>query len=34
MSKIWHYFGAVAVVVVGVWVAQVVSNPIAGFKKA
>lgn len=30
MSKAWHYVGAVVVVVVGVWIATAIANPIAG----
>ena len=29
MSKAWHYVGALAVVVVGVWIATTFTNPIA-----
>lgn len=31
MDKAWHYVGAVLVVVVGIWVAQLLPNPLAGF---
>lgn len=30
MGKAWHYAGAVLVVVLGVWIASMVSNPLAG----
>jgi hypothetical protein len=29
-GKAWHYLGAVVVVVVGVWIATAIANPIAG----
>lgn len=29
MGKAWHYVGAVLVVVVGVWVATAIANPVA-----
>ena len=29
MDKAWHYAGAVLVVVVGIWLASVVPNPLA-----
>jgi hypothetical protein len=31
MNKAWHYLGAVAVVVIGVWIATAFANPIANF---
>jgi hypothetical protein len=30
MGKAWHYAGAILVVVVGVWLATAISNPISG----
>jgi hypothetical protein len=30
MHKAWHYVGAVLVVVVGIWVAQMIPNPLSG----
>lgn len=32
--KAWHYAGAVLVIVVGVWVSQVLPNPLAGLVKS
>jgi hypothetical protein len=29
MSKAWHYVGALAVVVIGVWIATAIANPVA-----
>lgn len=29
-GKAWHYLGAVVVVIVGVWIATAIANPIAG----
>lgn len=31
MGKAWHYAGAVLVVVVGVWIATAIANPVAKF---
>lgn len=33
MAKVMQFAGGVLVVVVGIWIAQVVPNPVAMFKK-